>query len=382
MQAALADFHVRRDEVVALAKAVQQIPAPTFAEGQRAAFIAQQMTDLGLDGVVVDEGHNVYGRYPGRDSKLPPIVVSAHSDTVFAADTDLTLHERDGLIYGPGIGDNATGVAGVLAMAQAVQAHDLKPIADIWFVANSCEEGLGNLQGMRAVVERFGPKAVYLVVEGGLYGQISHQAIGVRRFKIRVTAPGGHSWGSFGTASAIHVLGQIIARLDRMTVPNKPKTTFNVGEISGGTSINTIAQSAELLLDLRSEAPDMLDALVQSVSGIVERIGQSQQRRHVGIEMEEIGNRPAGYISRTRDVVQWAEEALRYVGCKRPNFIASSTDANVPLSDGLTAVCVGLTESGNAHRLDEFMDPEKLPSGLGQLLLLLLAASGVAKDGD
>jgi tripeptide aminopeptidase len=188
VQAALNDLATQTEQIVETAVAIQQIPAPTFAEAERAAFIEKQFQSVGLEDVAQDTLWNVYGRYPSQNPTQPPVIISAHSDTVFPIETDLTIRRSGKTVHGPGLGDNSTGVAGLLHLAQTYIAHDLPTTADIWFVANVGEEGLGDLHGMRAVVERFGPDAVYIVVEGGLYGQIAHQAIGVRRFRIEVTA--------------------------------------------------------------------------------------------------------------------------------------------------------------------------------------------------
>lgn len=385
VQRALTAFQEDVEAIVDLAIAIQQIPAPTFAEAARAAFIQQQFTAVGLQDIFQDTLGNVYGRYPsnGRypgngpypssNAAPSPVIISAHSDTVFPAGTDLAVRRQDGLVYGPGIADNSTGVAGIITLAQTVRDFAFTLPADLWFVANVAEEGLGDLRGMRAVVAQFGPEASYIIVEGGLFGQISHQGIGVRRFEITVQTPGGHSWGSFGNRSAIHELARIIVAIDRLPVPKMPKTTYNVGVIEGGTSVNSIAQTASSLLDLRSEASEELENLLTAVAHIVEQAGK---RKDVAATMQMIGNRPAGYLAREAPLVQWAEAALRQVGCHNPRFIASSTDANIPLSEGMTAVCIGLADSHNAHRLDEYLDPKNLPRGLGQLLLLALAASG------
>lgn len=375
IQAALANFPETMPQIVAQAIAIQQIPAPTFAEAVRAAYLVNRFAEVGLLDVTQDALHNVYGRFPGThpDDKSP-VIISAHSDTVFPAETDLAIRREGKRIYGPGIGDNSTGVAGLLALAESLKVHEIRPLADIWFVANVGEEGLGDLRGMWAVAERFGANAVYLVVEGGLYGQISHQAIGVQRYEITIRTPGGHSWGNFGQRSAIHELGRLISAIDRLQLPVKPKTTYNVGIIEGGTSINTIAQTARMLLDLRSEEPTRLAILVAEVERLVT---QRQKSRDVTVEMKQIGSRPPGQIGRDAPLVQQAAASLRFVGSTKVNFIASSTDANVPLSQGFTAVCIGLTESGNAHRLDEYMDSTHLPAGLSHLLLLALSAAGI-----
>ncbi len=375
IQAALAHFAESVHDIVDQAVAIQQIPAPTFAEAARAAYLERRFVAVGLVDVVQDELHNVYGRFPGAapDNK-PPIIISAHSDTVFPAETDLTVRREGAVVYGPGIGDNSTGVAGLLALAESLRLCGIRPLADIWFAANVGEEGLGDLCGMRAVVARFGAEAIYLVVEGGLFGQLSHQAIGVERFEISIQTAGGHSWGNFGQRSAIHELGRLIAAIDKFHLPVKPKTTYNVGIIEGGTSINSIAQSARMLLDLRSEEPERLAILVAEVEKLV---ALRQKRPGVSVEMKQIGNRPAGLLRRDAPLVQQAAAALKFVGCQRVRYIASSTDANVPLSLGYTAVCLGLTESGNAHRLDEYMDSTRLFAGMSQLLLLTLSAAGL-----
>lgn len=377
VRSALAEFHEQLDAVVEQVIAIQQVPAPTFEEEGRARFFEELFKAHGLEDVSRDALNNVYGKLAGASPTQPPVVISAHLDTVFPMGTDLTIRREGNLLYGPGIGDNCTGLAGLLQTARAIREHQLRHAADIYFVANVCEEGLGDLRGMRAVVDRFGGEATYIVVEGGLFGKLIHQAVGVRRYHIRVSAPGGHSWGGFGAASAIHVLGHLIVDIDSLVVPTIPKTTYNVGIIQGGISINSIAHSAELWLDLRSEGAEALTQLVRDVEEIVRK----RNRKYaldgdaVEIAMEQVGDRPAGSISRQSPVVVAADAALRAVGSEDVHYIVSSTDANIPLSRGYQAVCLGLTHSGNSHRPDEFMDKTNLPLGLGQLLLVALAAA-------
>jgi acetylornithine deacetylase/succinyl-diaminopimelate desuccinylase-like protein len=376
VEAALTDLAGCVEAVVETAVSIQQIPAPTFAEAERAAYLETRFKAVGLVDVYRDEIDNVYGRLPGQSSDRPPVILSAHSDTVFPPETDLTVRRDANYVYGPGLGDNAVGLAGLLHLAKTFMAHDLPKETNIWFAANVCEEGLGNLRGMQAVVNRFGSEATYIILEGGLFGQISHQAIGVRRYRIDVHTDGGHSWGSFGQKSAIHELARLITAIDSLEMPQSPKTTYNVGMIEGGTSINTIAASASMFLDLRSEDPRVLDELVTAVTKIV-KVAKNRLAGYgrATVTMTQIGSRPAGSIPRSTPLVQWAEAALQFVGCESPNFIIGSTDANIPLSQGITAVCVGLTESGNAHRLDEYIDIRQLSNGLKQLLLLAVAAT-------
>ncbi|MDX1615772.1 MAG: M20/M25/M40 family metallo-hydrolase [Candidatus Promineifilaceae bacterium] len=382
VKSALASFQQEVGRVVDLAIAVQQIPAPTFAEKKRAEFVFQQFQRIGLDDVHIDELNNVYGRLEGTGADRP-VIVSAHTDTVFPVSTDLTVRydnghlHRSSLIYGPGLADNSTGVAGLLLLGQSLKQFELLPSADIWLVANVGEEGLGNLNGMRAVVERFGETAGYVVVEGGSFGHIFHRAVGVRRYRLEVHAPGGHSWGDFGSPSAVHVLSQIVAAMDELPLPEEPKTTYNVGVIEGGTTVNTIAAEASCQIDLRSISEPHLQRLVEALEALVR---EHDDREGVHLDLTEIGSRPSGAVPRDSALVTWAADALRQVGYRAISFMAGSTDANVPLSMGYPAVCIGLATSGNTHRLDEFLDPTHLPAGLGQLLLLTLAASGFRPD--
>ncbi len=355
-----------------LALEIQQIPAPTFAEAERAAFVQQKFSEVELQTISQDELHNVYGLWPGLEPDLPPVIVSAHTDTVFPAETDLTVRREGRLLYGPGLADNSTGVAGLLVLAHTLREYNFRPRRSIWFVANTGEEGLGDLRGMRAVTARFGDAAAYIVLEGGSFGHVVHQGIGVNRYEITVQAQGGHSWADFGQASAIHVLGRLIAALAEMAVPAKPKTTYNVGVIEGGRSINTIADEAHCLLDLRSEDAAALRRLTERATAVVNSFIEPP---NVILQMKQIGQRPPGLLPRHADLVQWAGEALRQVGCPRVEYAAGSTDATIPLSLGYNAVCIGLAHSGNVHRLDEYLDPAYLGHGLGQLLLLALTAA-------
>jgi acetylornithine deacetylase/succinyl-diaminopimelate desuccinylase-like protein len=382
VQVALAKCQRRVGPTLDLAIAVQQIPSPTFSEAERAAFVERRFRDLALANVSQDAMHNVFARLPGR-KRESPVVISAHTDTVFGHEVDLTVRYGNGqkltpgIISGPGLADNALGVAGLVELARLIMDSRLRPTADIWFVANVCEEGLGDLRGMRSVVERFGDQATYIVVEGGSFGHIFHEAIGVRRFRLTIKTPGGHSWGDYGSPSAIHVLSRIVERIDSLQLAEQPKTTVNVGTISGGTTVNTIAAQANCLIDMRSMEPTMLQQLVERVDQIAR---ESADEAGVTMTLGQIGNRPAGSLPIDTPIVRWAAESLSQVGCQEVHFLAGSTDANVPISLGLSSVCVGLANSGNTHRLDEFVDPKNLSRGLGQLLLLTLAAAGL--DGD
>jgi len=371
VRAALADLADYRP-TLATAIEIQQVPAPTFAERPRSVLVSQRMQALGLHDVEIDELGNVYGRRPSI-AERPALLISAHLDTVFPADTDLSIRYEGERVYGPGIGDNSVGVAGLLRLAEIYQRCDLPTQGDIWFVANVGEEGLGDLRGMRAVVERLRTRiGGVIVIEGCDFGSLHHQAIGVRRFRIEANGPGGHSWGNFGTPSAIHVLVRLAARLTELQVPVSPRTTFNIGMISGGTSVNTIAHHASMLLDLRSVSSAVLSDLVSEVYRLVEEATLDQPEVHV--QISKVGDRPSGAIPREHPLVQAAVAAYQMVGAQI-SFQQSSTDANIPLSLGIPAICVGLTDGGNAHRTDEYILPMNLGRGMQALLLLSLAAN-------
>ena len=360
---------------------IQQIPAPTGQEEERAAWVMAAMRRLGLADVDQDDERNVYGRIPGQKPG-PALMISAHTDTVFPLSTDLSVRRdaQDGRIYGPGIGDNSTGVAGLLTLAETLQRLAASPAGrppvDVWFVANSGEEGLGDLKGMRAAVTRLTALphglGASIVIEGMGLSRIVHRALGSKRLRITAHAPGGHSWGDFGSGSAIHVLVRLASDLSRLKVTRRPKSSFNIGRIWGGTSVNTIAQEAHLELDMRSESPQALAELVVQAQTIVERHQQAVATEPgVRIEMAVIGDRPAGEIPKDHFLVQAASRALTAAGVSETSDMRiSSTDANIPLSQGIPAVCVGITLGGDAHRTGEWINPDPLGRGCAHLLIL------------
>ena len=379
VRAAGAAYAGNLGRLIDLCIAIQQIPAPTCAEADRAAWVESRMNAIGLADVERDELGNVYGRVPGVQAQ-PALLVSAHTDTVFPHETDLRLRRLgNGLLCGPGIGDNSTGVAGLLTLAETLTQLAAPPV-DIWLVANSMEEGIGDLRGMRRVVDRLataaggrGALGAVIVLEGMGLGRIVHQALGVRRYRTSATAPGGHSWGDFGAASAVHGLVSVAEEILKVQLPQTPRTSFNIGRIGGGTSVNTIAQEAWMELDLRSESPEMLLWLDGQVQRIVERHVAAHSARGDGLSLryEQIGHRPAGALPFEHPLVQAACTILQEIGIKeRSDARISSTDGNVPLSRDIPAVCVGLTDGGDVHRLSEWIDPLPLVKGMQQLLYL------------
>jgi len=374
------DFQHLIPKVVDLAIEFQQIPAPTFAENQRAEHVRQRFQREGLLDISMDEIGNVYARLPGIHKK-PPLVISAHSDTVFPPSTPLDIRREGDRVYGPGIGDNSLGMAGLFGLLWALrmkhpsnehtQATDFSQNpalpGDIWFVINVCEEGLGDLIGMRAVVARFGDQPLaYIVLEGMALGQVYHRALGVQRYKISVHTPGGHSWVNYGRPSAVHELAAIINHLAKIPLPEDPRTTLNVGVIEGGTSVNTIAAEAHLELDLRSESAAALENLAKQVEDLV----ADANRPPVKVDAQIIGERPAGDISPEHPLVQLAMHTLFSLGMQ-PVLTIGSTDANIPLSRGLPAICIGLSTGNGAHTMDEYIDIQPLEKGLEQLVAVV-----------
>ncbi len=350
------------ERTLELAIAIQQIAAPTFAEAERAAYVQDKLRGEGLE-VEADELHNVFARLPGR-GEARPLVVSAHTDTVFPHGSDLTVIRTPNKISGAGIGDNSLGVAGLFGLLWMLRERGVELPGDLWLVADVGEEGLGDLRGMRAVVRRFGRKPLaYIVLEGLAFGRVYHRGLGSRRYRIAVNTAGGHSWVDYGKPSAVHELAALAARMAAWRLPAAPRTTLNVGIIQGGTSVNTIAPHASLELDLRSENAKALDRLDARVRALVE----DSRSKQVKITLEKIGDRPAGDLPASHPLVKLAVDALKKQGVTADLNIAS-TDANIPLSKGLPAICIGLTRGGGAHTASEFLDPRLLGKGLSQLV--------------
>ncbi len=357
--------------LLALTVQIQQIPAPTFAETRRAQFVEGLFKKEGLEDVSIDEVDNVYACLPG-ENKAKPLIVSAHLDTVFPSGTDLTVLKKKDRIIGPGIGDNSLGVAALFGLLWSLGKRKTSLPGDLWLVANVGEEGLGDLRGMRAVVDRFGVDVqAYLVIEGLSLGYIQHRALGVQRYRITARTPGGHSWSDYGQPSAIHELSALVTKLTALPIPQEPRTSVNVGRISGGTSINSIAAEAWLELDLRSENPQVLSQLAKTVEGLVEMANQ----RDVRMEAEVIGRRPPGELPASHPLIELAEECLREQGIEAKLMIGS-TDANVPLSLGLPALVLGVTNGSGAHTTEEFIYTAPVERGIQQLSQFVSRAWG------
>ena len=352
--------------VIEQACVIQAIPAPTFQEARRASYFVDDFRELGLSDIQLDAAGNVLARLPGR-GQARPLVISAHMDTVFPMETPLALHIAGDRIAGPGIGDNALGLAAAAGIVRLLKKQKIALPGDVWLAMNVGEEGLGDLRGIQAIADRFKDEPLaYLVIEGMGLGTVLHRGLGVERYKISVQTAGGHSWVDYGLPSAIHELARLVVHLANLPLPQTPATTLNVGIIHGGTSVNTIASQAYLELDLRSEDSAALADLVKQVFQIAERI----RRPGVQVYLDRIGKRQAGSIPEQHPLVRLAQEVLDELGIETRLDIAS-TDANLPLSRGFPAICLGVTCGSSSHSLDEYIQTPPVGLGLAQLYLML-----------
>jgi len=353
------------ERVVELTRRICAVPAPTGNERARAEFVASVLRERGYT-PTLDEVGNVYTRR-GKRGQGPLVMLLAHTDTVFPLNTPLKIERHGDVVHGPGIGDNSVSVASMISTLEMLDELGRETPVDIMAVADVGEEGLGNLLGARTAVERYlNELGAVLVIDGGL-GRIITTAVGSKRWKVTVHGPGGHSYGAFGRPSAIHGLGRIIAAIADLEVPSQPKTTFNVGLIEGGTSVNTIAASASAVIDMRSTDVVMLDKLSEQVKGLIE------QRVGVGLrtEIQVLGERPAGRRSESDPLVQLAAQTLTWLG-REPKFGASSTDANIPISLNIPSICVGITHTEQAHTVEEHLYVPPISDGLAQILRLCI----------
>ena len=347
-----------KPELNALLSLLQRIcetPAPTFAEGVRADLVAGFFQEAGLESTR-DRVGNVVAAIPGGSG--PPVLVAAHLDTVFPASTDVTVKQKDGKLAAPGIGDNSASLAVMLHYAQNLAAEKFAGTRPrLTLAATVGEEGLGDLRGIRELMTHAEDYEMVVALDGHL-GTIVNRAVGSKRFEVRLSAAGGHSWGDYPSSSAVHALGDMVHALTRIDVPREPRSSLNVGQISGGTSINAIAQAASFNLDLRSLDADVLARLERDA---LQRIKRVAQQHSVETDIKQVGDRPAA-VSDNGALVAAARAALRTVDIVAREA-ASSTDANAAMAAGLPAISFGVYVGGDAHRLSEWLEPNSLLTG-------------------
>jgi tripeptide aminopeptidase len=385
-------FRTQEPQLLHWQMEMARIPAPPFGESSRAAWLAERLREVGLDDVRIDDVGNVFGTHPGYGRRF--VALSAHIDTVFPANTPLNIRQQGSRIYGPGVSDNGAGVAAMLAIAALLRAVRIRHALPFVFIGNVGEEGEGDLRGMRHIFStpRWKDSIAYSVVlDGAGADTIVAEALGSRRFEVIVRGPGGHSWSDFGAPNPIVILARAIDMFAATTVPNTPKTTFNIGVIRGGTSVNSIPESASMKVDIRSTSMSEMERLEQSLRMALNRAVEEEtmaaemrspaQKRPpaVSCEVVVIGNRPAGELHPSARILQ----VVRAVDTQLSNTAQvqrASTDANIPLSMGREAIAIGGGGSGGgAHTLQEWFDSNGRELALKRILLTMLALAGVGE---
>jgi len=353
-------LHDHAESALQLLVDLARIPAPSNREERRAAFCLDWLRSHGAQTAYLDDALNVI--YPLGDTGDNDLMVfMAHSDVVFPDTTPLPLRIENGRIYCPGVGDDTANAVALLTAAGYIAEQKLSPKnCGVLLVINSGEEGLGNLKGCRKIMEDFGHRVREFVTFDGNANAIVTKAVGSRRYRVTVKTEGGHSYARFGAPNAIAQLSRLIARLYEIQVPDIGKTTYNVGTISGGTSVNTIAQSAEMLYEFRSDEREGL-AIMQ---GDFDRIVEGIRAEGVQIETEVVGDRPCGLDVDNTPLAARAAAAVRTHYGFEPRFTSGSTDCNIPLSMGIPAICPGCVLGAGAHTREEFVEIDSLLPGL------------------
>ncbi|MYN40429.1 M20/M25/M40 family metallo-hydrolase [Duganella sp. FT109W] len=364
---------------------INAIPAPTFAEAARASDYAARLKAAGLADVRIDDAGNVIGTWRGS-GKGPVIALAAHLDTVYPAATDLTVHEKDGRLYAPGIADNGRSLAAMLTIVHAMRDAGVRTEGDVLFVANVGEEGLGDLKGVKYLFSQRKDIKAFVGLEPALGTDgdpVTYIGTGSRRFKVTLHGPGGHSYEGFGLPSAVHAAGRVIARIDDVRVPSQPKVTFNVGVVQGGQSVNSISAEASMLIDIRSADAPLLAKVEQQIKAAIQQgVDDTNQRwnsKAITADVVLIGDRPAGQMAADALIVRTALAAAKVQG--RPALLDGphSTDANLPMSLGVPAITMsGGGSSGGYHSEKlEWWSAKNAHTGPQNVLLTILGLAGV-----
>jgi acetylornithine deacetylase/succinyl-diaminopimelate desuccinylase-like protein len=363
-----------------------EIPAPTFQEEKRAAAVRTLLASSGLK-MRIDSAGNVIGERPGS-SRKDVLLLSAHLDTVFPPGTSVRVRKDGRNLAAPGISDNGAGLAALVALARAVHEAKLQTRMTLIFAANTGEEGEGNLRGMRKLVESYrGRLRAVIAIDGASVEHVTTMGLGSRRIEVTLSGPGGHSWADFGLPNPIHALARGLARFLEVRVPDTPRTTYNVGVIEGGTSVNSIPDRASIKVDFRSESEAALESLESALrkaigDGVDAEMDAARQAGHPGAprldaKFKSLGVRPVGELPADSPLLEALLDADRFLG-NRSHLERSSTDANIPLSLGIPAIAIGGGgRAGGAHTLAEWYDPTGRDLGLKRILLTALAVAGI-----
>ena len=367
--------------------ALNEVPAPPFKEAERARAFATMLGDSGLSNVEIDPEGNVLALRKGTGTG-PLVAIAAHLDTVFPEGTDVTVRREGNRLFAPGVGDNTRGLAILLAIVRALDSAQIQTASDILFIGNVGEEGPGDLRGVRYLFQKGKYKdriRMFLSIDGaGSGSDIVNGALGSRRYHVVFTGPGGHSYGAFGMVNPAYAMAKAIDRLSRIPVPSSPRTTYNVGLIGGGTSVNSIPNEVWMDVDIRSESPQQLnklsDEFIKQVRAAVdeENRTRSSNQGKISVDAKVIGERPSGITPADSVIARTAAAAAVKFGLY-PMFTTGSTDSNLPISLGVPALTLDSGGSGGrAHALDEWINVEKNGSvrGINLIMTTLLALAG------
>lgn len=386
VKAALKHLDENYDQVVEDLVALTEIPAPSFKEERRASHFAMRLKELGLQKVYIDEEGNAVGERPGGSG--PTLLLAAHLDTVFPEGTETRVKKNGSVYAAPGIGDDTHGLAVMLALIRALEAAQVRTRGNIVFVGNVGEEGLGNLRGVRHLFEKSTLRRridIFISMDGLGDSSITNGGVASRRYRVTFRGPGGHSYGAFGLVNPAFAMAATVARFSRFQVPKSPKTTFNVGQYGGGTSVNSIPGSMWMEVDMRSESPAELAKLEEQFLAAVREGAEEENKlrstEHGAIVAEPklVGDRKGGQTPPNAPIVQTAIAVTRTLG-RTPSLRFGSTDSNIPISMGIPAITIGSGgRGGRAHSLDEWVDVDKASTlpGMQRALLLVLALVGV-----
>ncbi|HTE45756.1 MAG TPA: M20/M25/M40 family metallo-hydrolase [Gemmatimonadaceae bacterium] len=384
LAAAHARLAARDDAIIRTQITIAQIAAPTGEEHERGGWVARRFRDCGLADIHTDAAGNVIGRRTGAQD-APAVVICAHLDTVFPRETNLSVRRDGERLVGPGINDNGRGLAVMLALASEIDGARLRPRRPVEFVATTGEEGAGDLRGAKFYFADRGRDAHAMVaLDGAGDERIIHRALGSRRFRVSYAGPGGHSWAAFGVPNAVHAAAGAAARLAALPLPANPRTTLSVGRIGGGLSVNSIPDAAWLEIDLRSTSAAQLDETERAIQTIARVAAEEENaKRALGtraltFQVESIGSRPCGETSMDHSLVRAAVDATRLVG-RQPDLALASTDANVPISQGIPAIAIGAGgRGGDAHTHGEWFDNIHGTVGVARALTILMAVAELA----
>ena len=362
-----------------------EIEAPPFKETRRAKVFADYFKTFGMDSVWIDTEGNVLGLLQGSEGNRT-VALDAHLDTVFPEGTEVKVRIENDTLYAPGIGDDTRGLSMLLTLLETIKTEQIQPKDDLLFVGSVGEEGLGDLRGVKHLFRSGGPRIdAWIAIDGGAIGRVNNKGLGSYRYRITFSGPGGHSWGAFGLANPHHALGQAITNFVQTAdayTSKGPKTSYNVGVISGGTSINSIPFESVMEIDIRSVDPTRLDVMESLLEEAINQalLDQNQRKRRgpeLTVKIDKIGNRPSGELSDQLPLVQRTLAATQAFGVT-PYLTRGSTNSNIPIAKGIPAVTIGRGgDGGNAHSLDEWWTNKEGHKAIQLALLILLMEAGM-----